>query len=204
MQEIGYITNDNVFFSYQPLSYYYDSIKDCEKTIEYFKPILFEIDGLFLRYENNYILPFIHYSNDGKTISNSNYPYLSSVKSLWDLASHYYLNILDVPYKVLSSKLGIEVQSKTKISMIKNRKIIFDGKPFTIDEFKDILQLKSSHIYLISYSDHIRIITKGWGNFYGLSIFGANEMANDGKKYYDILKYYFPKTQLSKYIKELS
>ena len=38
----------------------------------------------------------------------------------------------------------------------------------------------------------------------GLSIFGANEIAKNGCDYIGIIKYYFPKITINKYIKELS
>jgi stage II sporulation protein D len=40
------------------------------------------------------------------------------------------------------------------------------------------------------------IATKGYGHGVGLSQFGANTMAENGKNYAEILKHYFPGTAI--------
>ena len=60
------------------------------------------------------------------------------------------------------------------------------------------------NINIIMNVDNIKIISKGYGNGYGLSLYGANEMANNGCNFANILKYFFPKVKINKYIKELS
>ena len=206
MKEDGFLSNSSFSF-YRPLSYYQNTLKDFDSILSHFNSFISEINCLFLDYKNNFILPFIHYSNEGMTLSNPKYPYLSSVKSLWDIASPYYVNIQNISYQKINKKLGISLNQNSHIEMIKKdgeKKIIIENKTYSIEEFKDIFQLSSTNIYLILYSKYVKIITKGLGNSYGLSIFGASEMAKDGLKYYQILKYYFPKTKLMRYIKELS
>ena len=61
-----------------------------------------ETDCLFLNYKGNYILPFIHYCNNGNTFSNSKYPYLTGVSSLWDLACPNNKEIIDYSYSEFS------------------------------------------------------------------------------------------------------
>ena len=39
--------------------------------------------------------------------------------------------------------------------------------------------------------DHITITTKGYGHGVGMSQYGANGMAQEGKRYDDIVKYYY-------------
>ena len=62
------------------------------------------------------------------------------------------------------------------------------------------MNLKSTDINIIVNPTYIRFITKGWGNNLGLSQFGANEIAKVGCSYIDIIKYYFPKCSIKKYI----
>ena len=64
------------------------------------------------------------------------------------------------------------------------------------------LNLKSRAINIIVNKDYVRFICRGFGYFLGLSIFGANEIAKNGCDYANILKYYFPKVTLNRYIKE--
>ena len=207
MKENNFISSNNSFAIYKPLSYYKIELSNYDYIINRLNHIIDEVDCIHICYKKNYILPFIHYSNDGKTKSNSKYPYLSSIKSLWDLASPYYVDIKDVSYSELESKLSIKVNCNSKIQVYKKDNtlnISFDKELFQIEEIRKKLDLKSNEIHIIIYKNYLRFITCGWGNSLGLSIFGANEIARDGAKYYNILKYYFPKTELFKYIKELS
>jgi len=207
MKENGFIDSNTSFAIYRPISYYKSSLANLDAILNRLNSIIHTIDCMFIQYQDDYILPFIHYSNGGETLTNPNYPYLSSVKSLWDMASPYYVEIHDISYKDIYQKLGISLSKDSNITItFENniKKIVLDKEVYTDEEFKNIFQLKSTDIYIIIHNDHLRIITKGWGNAYGLSIFGACEIAKNGGKYYHILKYYFPKVKLLKYIKELS
>lgn len=206
MKEEGKILATNPFVIFKPTSYYKTMFSNYEMIVNRFQGIINQIDSMFLKYKDDYILPFIHYSNAGKTLSNNNYPYLSSVKSLWDLMSPYYIDINDFTYMELRDKLKIDIKNNTNISIYNNsnsiRKIVIGDHIFSIEEFKKLLQLKSCNIYIILYSNFIRILTSGWGNDYGLSIYGANNIANNGGNYYQILKYYFPKIKMFLYTKK--
>ena len=202
MSEEGVIQANNSFAIFKPVSYYKSTLEQYDNILSKLEHIIREVDSLFLRYQDDYILPFIHYSNTGKTLSNDNYPYLTSVKSLWDLTSPYYIEIHDFSFEELSSKLNITVTKDSDISIYHqgmNHKIVIDQKIFQLEEFRNLLQLKSSNIYIIFYEKYLRILTSGWGNALGMSIYGANEIANNGGNYYQILKYYYPKTKLYLY-----
>lgn len=205
MKEEGKILATNSFAIFKPISYYKSMFSNYEMIVNRFKNIIQQVDSMFVGYKDDYILPFIHYSNAGKTLANNNYPYLSSVKSLWDLTSPYYIDINDFTYEELSKKLKIEINNETNIAIYNNnsiKKIVFNDRIFSLEEFKKLLQLKSTNIYIILYQNFIRILTSGWGNDYGLSIYGANNIANNGGNYYQILKYYFPKIKLFLYTKK--
>ena len=205
MSENKFILSTNRFATFKALKEYKDSFSNYEVIIKELNIAIDEVDGLFLSYKNNYILPFIHFSNSGKTLGNKNYPYLSSVKSLWDLASPYYIEVKDFSFEDLSNKLNIFIDKYSDIGIIKNsnnyKKLKIGKAIFSEAEIMSILNLKSDDIYIIINNDSLRFITKGMGRSYGLSIFGANEIAKNGGKAFDILKYFFPKTTLMKKIK---
>ena len=48
------------------------------------------------------------------------------------------------------------------------------------------------------------MITHGWGDALGLSLYGALKLAENGCSYANILNYYFPKVTICEYVKELS
>lgn len=205
MAEEGRVLASNSFAIYKPVTYYKAIFNNYDTIFNKLQSVIQEVDGMFVRYKNEYILPFIHYSNTGKTNTHPSYSYLSSVKSLWDLTSPYYVEVNDFTYDEISNKLNILVTKDSDISIHKDQtiqRILIDKHVFQIDEFKTLLNLKSTYLYIIFYRDFIRIITSGWGNAYGLSIYGANDIANNGGKYYQILKYYFPKTKLYIYTRK--
>lgn len=183
----------------------YKTLSNYNVLVENFNLIIDEVCGQFLSYNNDFILPFIHYSNNGYTLANKMYPFLSSVKCLWDLSSNEYINYHDYNYNYLSKILNVEINSKSYINIknINNDKIIIiNDKNFSCSEFRNILNLKSNNFYIIVYEKYLRIITIGCGNYYGLSLFAANEIAKNGSRYNNILNYFFPKTKLCKYIKK--
>lgn len=207
MNERHVLLSNSSFAIYKPISYYKAVDSHYDLTVNRLNRIIHEVDCLFLSYKNEYILPFIHFSNAGRTLSNIHYPYLTSVKSLWDLTSPYYINVDDFSYDQLQNILSISIDSTSLISIVFEngvKKIKINDYLYTIEEVRTMFDLKSSDIYFIVYHDFLRIITLGWGNAYGMSIFGANEIAKNGGKYYNILSYYFPSTKLYRNIKELS
>lgn len=201
----------NDFVIYKPISYYkLVWTTEYEENVKKLEEAIKETDCLFLSYNDHYILPFIHFSNIGKTFENRKYPYLSSVRSLWDLASPYYVDVKEYSYETISRILGMNISNESKFDILEVderdyvKRLMIDKKIFAGEEFKQLLGLKSLYLNIIINIDSIRIITKGFGNGYGLSIYGSNELAKNGCSFSNILKYYFPGVKINKYIKELS
>lgn len=201
----------NDFVIYKPISYYkLVWTTEYEENVKKLEEAIKETDCLFLSYNDQYILPFIHFSNTGKTFANSEYPYLSSVRSLWDLASPYYVDVKEYSYETISRILGINISNESKFDILEVderdyvKRLMIDKKVFSGEEFRQLLGLKSLNLNIIINVDGLKIITRGFGNGYGLSIYGSNELAKNGCSFSNILKYYFPGVKINKYIKELS
>ncbi len=211
MSEKRVLMSFNDFVNYRPLAYYklswFSDYDDIEKLLN---TAVLDTDCLFLTYNNYYILPFTHYCNNGKTLDSDKYKYLSSVSSSWDMAAPYYVNIKDYSYDELSKLLKTKISNDSIIkalSVDENGfvdKLQIDSAVFIGQDIIKMLNIKSRSINIIVNKNFIRFICLGFGYFYGLSIFGANEIARNGCDYANILKYYFPKVTLNKYIKELS
>ena len=207
----GYVEVYSSFAIYKSINYYKIVwLEDFNIIKNRLEKIIDDTDSIYLSYKSQYILPFMHFSNIGKTLNNNKYPYLSSVNSLWDLASPYYLEIKDIDYKYISKLLGVDVDSNCDIKLLEIdnnnfvKKIRLNNKVFTGEEIKTMLNLKSLEMIFIFNKKSLKVITKGCGNSLGLSIFGANELAKNNCSYLDIIKYYFPLVNICKYIKELS
>ena len=210
MNEKKFVFASNNFINYRPISYYKLTWLNNFKNIrDLLDKVIDDTDCLFLTYNQYYILPFIHYTNYGKTLESDKYPYLTSVSSIWDLSSPCYINIDDYSYKKLSKifKDNIVPSSIIQITDIDKfgfiNKIRINNSIYTGNELIDLLNLKSRALNIIINKDFIRFISKGFGEFYGLSIYGSNELAKNGGTFKSILSYYFPKVIINKYIKEL-
>jgi len=204
MSEDGFILAENKFLPYKPLNEYkeMDNYDPIEKM---FRRAIEEVSCLFMSYNMEYILPFIHYSNNGETIAHPKYPYLSSVKSLWDITSPTYLNIKNYSFNEISELFKVKVDSSTDIRLLNHGHTIkIKHRVLSIREVKELLGLNSCDISIIVNKDSLTFITKGIGNGLGLSLYGANSLAKNGADYQQILYYYFPKCRLYKNIKELS
>ena len=59
------------------------------------------------------------------------------------------------------------------------------------EELRNALDLNSACFTIKEVEEQVRIVTKGLGHGVGLSQYGANAMAQDGKKYEEILKKYY-------------
>ena len=76
--------------------------------------------------------------------------------------------------------------------------ITVGGDLVPADQIRDIMALPSTCMMIFYEDETFSIATKGYGHGVGLSQFGANSMAAEGKKYQDILAYYYPGTKLEK------
>ena len=207
MKDNNYIDENDYFARFNYLSFYKDEIPNYGNYLIKINSIITNINCIYLAYENNYILPFLHFSNYGKTLSNKHYQYLSSVDSIWDLLSPNIITYKDYTYKQLEDIFNISFNKNTIFKIVKKDNshfISIDKHLFTLEEIENKLSFCSSKYYFLFYNDFLRIINIGYGHFYGLSLFGSNEMAKNGVKFFNILKYYFPKVNLFRYSKKLS
>lgn len=66
------------------------------------------------------------------------------------------------------------------------------------EEFRNNLELSSSNFTVQNLDGKIRFLCKGLGHGLGLSQYGGNELAKEGKTYEQILFTYFPDVILKK------
>ena len=207
MEDKGYIDINDGICMYKPISYYkmiwidnFNLIKSkLDEAINY-------TDCMFIVYKDKYILPFIHLCNNGFTYSHEDYPYLKKSKSLWDIGSPYYMDIKDFNYEQFNNNLKCNITNADTIEILETdykgfvRRIKIKDKIYTGEEFKKALGLNSLNISIIMNKHYIRIISRGFGNCLGLSIYGANELAKNDLNYISILFYYFNNIKINKYV----
>ena len=66
------------------------------------------------------------------------------------------------------------------------------------EEFRKLLELPSSNFTMQAADGKIRFLCKGQGHGLGLSQYGGNVLAKEGKSYREILRYYFPECEVKK------
>ncbi len=201
----------NDFFIYKPIDYYKIAFApDYDMIVDTLQEAIRQTNGVFATYQDDFILPFIHISNFGQTLEDVRYPYLSSVPSLWDVSAPFYVDTISFSYDLLSKvfHLTITKDSTFQIQEIspygKVLKLSIAGHDIDGKKFMNLLHLKSQYLSIILNNHSVSIITKGWGDFLGLSLWGACQLAENGCSYANILAYYFPKINLCEYVKELS
>ena len=209
MESEQYIDANSEFVKYKPISYYKMVwIDNYNLVLSQLEEVINDTDCMFISHNNKYILPFVHLCNGGQTYSHIDYPYLKSVKSLWDLAAPYYIEIKNFNFDVFNKLLKCNLDSKGNIKITEVdykgfvQKIEIGDKTYTGEEFKKLLGLNSLNLSIIVNKTFVRIITRGFGNCLGLSIFGANELAKNNCNYINILFYYFNNIKINRYIKE--
>ena len=207
MEENKKIMAINRYQIYKPLSYYkLVWIHDYNSTYHKLLKAIQETDREFVTYDGKYITPFIHVCSNGYTSADPDFPYLERRPSLWDYASPLFLKVTDYDYtqleKIFKQKKesikNMEILSLTDNNRIKSIKIgeeIMDGIAF-----KQLLNLPSDDITIIINENNIRFITRGYGISLGLSEFGANEIADSGCNYADIIHYYYPNVIIKRFI----
>ncbi|MFE5324143.1 stage II sporulation protein D [Paenibacillus sp. NPDC056579] len=144
------------------------------------------------------------YTENSEDYWNQYIPYLRSVPSPWDVQlSPRYRETTVLTAKELQTKLGLrsavpasasgsgamKVIETTQGHRIKN--ISIGGKTFTGRDVREKLGLASSQFQWSWKGSSLQITTFGYGHGVGMSQWGANGMAKEGRKAEDIVKYFY-------------
>lgn len=177
--------------------------KDYSWKIEKIRKAVQETSGQILTYEGSPIdATFFSTSNgyteNAESVWQGALPYLKSVESPWDLNSKEFNGQKVVSVSDFEQLLGVKVGSGDTIGKVVERtssnrvsKVDFNGTVLTGQDIRTKLELKSTDFTWERKGDQIVINTKGYGHGVGMSQYGANGMAQEGKNYVDIAKYYY-------------
>ncbi len=191
-----------------------------DKFDEYYKKVCDAVDstnGEIMVYNDEPILAAFHSTSAGITESSENVwsgslPYLKSVDSSIDKNAPDFISTKKVSISTFINTLkGYNVSGLTKDNIKNNIKIVsrtnadyvksisIGGKNFEGTEIRKIFGLRSAN-FTISYDENnIIFTTKGYGHGAGMSQYGAEFMAKEGKSYHDILSHYYTGISFSKY-----
>lgn len=209
----GVTTEDENFYGTE-----LPSKEDCvrlygEDTVNRIEKLVKECNGKTITYDGEPINAQIHIISAGKTESVGNaegdeIPYLKSVESEADKTAKGYITEkkikVDEVKRMLEKGLkttlsGSETEWVTEIKRTKAGAVIgakVGGEQNDGETLRRVLGLRSPNFsYRIKNGEFIFTV-KGYGNLAGMSLFGANEMAKEGKSYEQIITYYYSGTEI--------
>lgn len=176
-----------------------------------------ETEGKVLTYNNEVIkYPQFFSTSSGKTENSedifvSAVPYLKSIESKGEevspkftaekeITNLQFANLVNKTYgaNISSSNIqgNVKILGRTEggsIEKIKIGKVTIKGT-----EFRKLYDLSSANCELEFFADKVKILTKGNGHGVGMSQWGANVMAKEGKKYEEILTHYYKGVEIKK------
>ncbi|KEK25464.1 stage II sporulation protein D [Bacillus gaemokensis] len=177
--------------------------KEYEKNLKKIEEAVSKTAGQVLTYDGNPITASFFSTSNGYTENaadywGSDYPYLKSVNSPWDQASPKFASEQTFRVDDFQKRLGVKVLANGKVGNIKERTegkrvkdVEFQGKTLSGRDVRDKLELRSSDFTWKQQGESIIVTTKGFGHGVGMSQYGANGMAKEGKGYTDIVAHYY-------------
>lgn len=189
-----YITEDKMKSLWQEnFDYYFEKIKKA----------VYDTKDLIMTYNGDVILSLYFARSNGKTedaiaVFGSNQEYLKSVESPEEnLTSEVTISKDKFCNKLNISCDAINISNVLKSSSGRINSLNINGKTFKGTEIRTLFDLKSTD-FDISIGSEIKFVTKGYGHGVGMSQYGANKLAQNGKNYEEILKHYYQNINIEK------
>lgn len=179
-----------------------DDSEDYKKVAQAVK----ETKGKIAIYNGEIINAVYHASSGGFTedainVWSGGVDYLISVESadeeeiMKDFETEMIISKKEFLKKLNLSKLkNIKILSRTEGNRVKQ--IAINNKIFTGNEIREIFNLRSSNFEVFYKNDDIIFKVKGYGHGVGLSQWGAQAMALEGKTAEEIIEYYYKGTEV--------
>lgn len=174
-----------------------------------------ETEGCKILWDGKPILPLFYalgngWSRNFSDVWGGEIPYLTRVESIWDKASEDYMERRFLHRKriveALSAVDGTETQweqlSEGMVQIVEKdssgyvKQIQIGGQIYSGEDFRCRLGLPSACFDYVIKNDGIEFTCYGRGHGVGLSIYGANAMAGEGKNWKEIISWYFPGTSV--------
>lgn len=165
--------------------------------------------GQIITYEGEPITASFFSTSNGYTENSEDYwtntfPYLRSVESPWDSHSPKYSTEKVISTSAFQQALGVTLPGDGSVGEIIDRTeggrvatVNINGKTFTGREIREKLDLDSSDFQWRRTGHNIVIETKGWGHGVGMSQYGADGLAKEGKNYQEIIQHYYTGVQIA-------
>lgn len=194
---------------------------DEKYRVEYWNKISKAVNdtkGEVLKYNGALVMePYYFSVSSGKTenaieVFSDNTPYLKSVDSPGEEVAPKYKSAKTFTYKEFVNnanntytKANLNIKNlKNQISILKKneggsvKELKMGNLVITGVQFRSLFNLNSSNFTIKFNKDTVEITTVGYGHGVGMSQWGANAMAKEGKNYIDILCHYYQGVKVDK------
>lgn len=162
-----------------------------------------------ITYDEQPITPTFFSMSNGYTEDAENYwgnelPYLKSVESKWEEDNPKFTEQTVFTIEEVNERIGVQLPSGSKLPIDIKRtdsnrvsEINLNGNSFSGREMREKLDLRSNDFSVAQKDNHLIFTTKGYGHGVGMSQYGANGMAKEGKSYKDIIHHYYQDVEIS-------
>jgi len=176
---------------------YYERIKNSVRTTE----------NMVLVYDEEIIPAYFFAMSNGHTeyvelVFGQARNFLKSVESVWDNSSLRNFDFeVKIPRREFCEKLSIncsnlKVEEPIRSKSNRVNEIKVNNTTFRGTDFRRKLGLRSTDFDIDVRSENVYITTRGHGHGVGMSQWGANGMAKEGKNYQEILKHYYQNVEI--------
>jgi len=170
-----------------------------------------ETAGQIITYNDEVISAVFHSTSSGKTENSKDVwggerPYLVSVESPGDMYSPKYKSEKTVSIeefkKTVSENIANVDFTRELVGEITRSEaggiisVSVGGVSISGTQLRNLFDLRSANIQIKIEGDLIRFDVTGYGHGVGMSQYGANYLANEGKSYIDILKTYYSNVEV--------
>ena len=195
----AYITTDTMKEKWQDkYNHYYEKLKDAVTSTT----------DLVMKHNNKIISAFYFSMSNGYTevsqaVFNQELPYINSVESSWEKNNKNFIFETYINKNNFCTKLKIDCTNINITNIKRNTSnrieyLYINDKKITGIEFRSLFGLRSTDFEIKKLDNNLIILTKGYGHGVGMSQYGANGMAKEGKNYQEILNYYYQEIKIEK------
>lgn len=192
---------------------------DYEYFMSRIEEAVLSTQGQVLTYEGEPIDAMFFSTSNGYTENSEDYweneiPYLRSVESPWDQRSPRFTSETVFTVEEFEQKLGVTLPDDQTVGTIVERttgsrvaKVNINGTELTGKTVREELDLDSSDFQWRREGNEIVVQTRGWGHGVGMSQYGADGMAKEGRDYEEIVHHYYQGItieQVDPYVQELT
>lgn len=165
--------------------------------------------GEVLKYNGELISAMFHSMSNGRTESAANYsgtdlPYLQSVVSA-DFHAENYVATKNFTLAEWNRLLNVNMtlEDIKNLRTVRNdtgrvEKIISNNKEWTGRDIRTLLDLRSTDFTISVLNNEIQITTEGYGHGVGMSQYGADAMAKQGRTAHEIINHYYTNITIEK------